>query len=181
MKLSACISMIPVLTYLATMGSAYPVNGYQLSSLEARELSDMDNDFTLRSVDELDIRGLTDIIHKVTGKKELTEEQKQAKIRKLQQKLYKDIGKHHEKVAKIENGPGNHAVNINKYQGSEDHRKMAEKKTQQEWKTTKNLQQFRHADVSVKEEPGKKHIITRYHNGPGNGFGSTAHFFVHDH
>jgi len=173
MKLIFCLTLLQILLACA-------VAGYPIRELTTRDITeDIESGLVARaaSAENLFKRILLDLLK---GKGALTDDQLRAKKLKAERQAYKEIGKHHEKIAKHELGPGKHKVDV-KYSGEgyTEHHKLAEEKAQKEWKANKNLQQFRHVDVSVKMEPGKKHIIAKYHNGPGSGFGSTHHFFVH--
>ncbi|CAA7270243.1 unnamed protein product [Cyclocybe aegerita] len=180
MKVSYIVSLIPIFAYMTPTVFAVPISGYESSDLVGRATSSEIDVVVARALlsDEIFVRGLLD---KLRGKKELTPEQQKAKIKKLEQKLNKKIGNHHAKVAKIKAGGTGAKASVTSYKGDPAHRALAEKKAHQEWKSNKQLQQFPHVDLTVHEEPGKKHIIAKYHEGKGlKGASSTTHFFHHN-
>jgi len=179
MKLIFCLTWVQVLLACAVAG--YPLGGYRTREFATSDLTrELANGLVARdaSAENFSRRALLDLLKGNKGA--LTDDQIRAKKLKEERKAYIEIGKHHEKIAKLEMGPGKHKVDVKYFGGGyAEHHKLAEEKTQKEWKTNKNLQQFRHADVSVTSEPGKEHITAKYHNGPGSAGGSTLHFFVH--
>jgi hypothetical protein len=89
-----------------------------------------------------------------------TDDQLRTKKLKEERKAYNQIGKHHEKIAKLELGPGKHKVDVKYFGGGyAEHHKLAEAKAQKEWKANKNLQQFRHVDVRCVTIPFVFHMV----------------------
>jgi len=184
MKFSYCLSFIPVLAFLTTTVLAYPIHGAG-SAIEARddELNDLESRFAFTLEDGLFERTILskgrNLLAKIgIGKKKvLSEEQKKAKISKMEKKFNKKAQKHHVAVAKVEHG--HTGLTINKYSGKDEHKKLAEQKVHSNYKMFPELHKFGKADVHVNEEPGKLHITAQYHNGPGNSKSSPFHIFHH--
>jgi len=182
MKFSLILSFVPVLAYLSTVVVAAPIaeTGSFIASresdfdLEVRSFLPSEYDLYSRGV----ISGGKNLLAKIGigKKKSLTEEQKKAKIAKLEHKLAKTVDKHHADVATVKHGHS--GVHIANYHGPEEHRKLAEEKTKQSHKMFSDLHKFKQADVHVQQEPGKLHITTHYHNGPGTAK-APLHMFHH--
>ncbi|KAF8182880.1 hypothetical protein BJ912DRAFT_977010 [Pholiota molesta] len=160
---------------LIEMGAALPLREHD--SRDAVQYSKHDSSSGHQLASTLTSRGLGDVLRKATGK-ELTPEQKQAKIDKLDKKLnidsHKAVSQYHHKVAKIENGGGSLRIIVNQYSGPPGDRKAAEKLAQDGWKHKMDMQQFKQVNIAVlPQKPGSRLTIVQaiYHNGLKNGFG----------
>jgi len=164
----------------ATTILAYPVNGYKSTDLNSREIRPEAGLEIARAFDEEDIydRGVSDLLQKFKSTKE---EKERTKAFKQGHKQYVAIGKGIAATAKKELGKDYNVKTNFVGQGYTEHGAAAEKVVKEGWHNNKNMQQYRHADISVNVLPsGRKHVTAKFHNGPPGSNPAASTQFLYD-
>jgi len=176
MKISFAALVPVVAAYFATSALAYPHHGgrYGSNDLSTRDIPvDVAIAVVARALEEgeIDARGLGSIVSAVKKfRKETPEEKEHRKEFLAGHKQYVQTGKQIAAQAKKESGGGKNYNVKTQYHGPgyAQHGAKAEHLVKEGWHAHKNLQQFKHADISVKElASGRKMATARFHNGPG--------------
>ncbi|KAF8892320.1 hypothetical protein CPB84DRAFT_1783679 [Gymnopilus junonius] len=169
MKFSICLTLLPFLaSFCVSAVAAYPVYGSQRAELVARqELETALLSYLERRTNE-EKEKKPSLLKSILHPPKLTEEEKAAKARFNEgRKLNIKAGKEIAKEAKKEGRKGVDVTFVGPNHA--EHIKNANKLAQKNWKSTKNFQQYTHAEVAAsKLKSGRTNYSIRYHKNDGN-------------
>ncbi|KDR70663.1 hypothetical protein GALMADRAFT_214406 [Galerina marginata CBS 339.88] len=171
------VALAPIVAaFFATSAFAAPYPGGRTASndLSARDIPvDVAIAVVARALEEgeIDARGLGSLVNVVKKFRKATPEEKERrKAFVAGHKEYVKTGKEIAAQAKKESGGGANYNVKTQYHGPgyAEHGAKAEKLVKAGWHAHKNLQQYKHADISVQQLAGGRKMATaRFHNGPG--------------
>jgi len=178
-------ALVPFATaFFATTVLAYPVNGYKPTDLNLRELTPEVSLQIARAFDEEELydRNLFSNVVKAAKKfKSTPEEKERRKAFKQGHKQYVATGKDIAATAKKELGKDYNVKTNFVGPGYAEHGAKAHEVVNKGWHNTKNLQQYRHADINVNVLPsGRKHVTAKFHNGPAGSIPQASTQFLYD-